>query len=208
MKSLIFFIVLFVFNNCSFSQEKIIPRLVGGPCDGCEAIFEYGEKILSPVDTLPGFESAKNKIRLSGIIFQKDGITPAKDVILYIYHTDQTGIYSVKGNETGLGKSHGYSRGWVKTDADGKYTFYTFIPGVYPTRTEPAHIHPTILEPDGKYYYIEDYYFEGDDLLKEKHIKPESPRGGSTGVVSLKNENDLLISRRDIILGRNIPGYD
>lgn len=208
MKLLVLFMMSVVFNNCSFSQEKNIPRLVGGPCEGCEAIFEYGDKILSPVDSLPDFESAKNKIKLTGTIFQQDGITPAEDIILYVYHTDQAGIYSTKGNETGWGRSHGHTRGWIKTDADGKYTFYTFIPGVYPTRTEPAHIHPTILEPDGKYYYIEDYYFEGDELLNEKQTKPASPRGGSTGVVSLKNENDLLIGRRDIILGRNIPGYD
>ncbi|MFD3003338.1 hypothetical protein ACFS7Z_23460 [Pontibacter toksunensis] len=50
----------------------------------------------------------------------------------------------------------------MKTDRDSKYTFYTLKPGIYPNRTSLAHIHLTVLEPDGKYYWLEDYQFEGD----------------------------------------------
>ena len=50
------------------------------------------------------------------------------NVIIYIYHTDQHGIYPTTGNETGWGKRHGFIRSWAKTGKDGKYTFYTFRP--------------------------------------------------------------------------------
>ncbi|MCW8816767.1 MAG: hypothetical protein OQK52_02695, partial [Ignavibacteriaceae bacterium] len=159
-------------------------KLVGGPCEGCEAIFEFGNRILSNVDTLPDFNIDGPRLKITGTIYKPDGKTPAKDVIVYIYHTNQDGIYETKGDETGWGKRHGYIRGWIKTDKDGKFTFYTLKPGTYPNRSEPAHIHITILEPNGKYYWLGSYHFEGDPLLTEKETNPELPRGGSSGLLS------------------------
>jgi protocatechuate 3,4-dioxygenase beta subunit len=183
-------------------------RLVGGPCEGCEAIFEYGDNILSPVDTLPDFKDDGPKIKLTGTVFQNDGRTPAEGAILYIYHTDQNGIYTVRGGETGWARRHGYIRGWVKTGKDGKYTFYTLKPGTYPSRSEPAHIHLTVLEPDGKYYWLESCLFNGDPLISEEDQNKTSLRGGGTRILYLKNEDGLLTGTRDIILGKNVPGYN
>ena len=182
-------------------------KFVGGGCEGCEAIFEFGEKSLSNIDTLPGFESLEPKLKLTGTVFQRDGKTPAKDVILYVYHTNQTGIYPKKGDETGWGRRHGYLRGWVKTDESGSYTFYTFRPAAYPDRTEPEHVHLTVKEPDKNEYYLDDYLFEDDPILSLKKRKLPSNRGGS-GIGNPKLEGGILTFRRDIILGLNIPDYD
>ncbi len=95
----------------------------------------------------------------------------------------------------------------INTDEDGKYTFYTLKPGSYPDRSQAAHIHPTILEPDGKYYWLQAFHFEGDPLLTEKEISPESPRGGSIGLLDLVQDGNLLVAEQDIILGRNISGW-
>jgi len=181
---------------------------VGGPCEGCEAIFEFGSNRLSPVDTLPDFDNNGIKVKLAGTVYQNDGKTPAKDVVLYIYHTDQNGIYTTKGDEKGWARRHGTIRGWTKTEVDGHYTFLTLKPGIYPSRSAPAHIHFLILEPDGKYYWLGASHFEGDPLLTEKERNPESPRGGSSGLLQLKPEGSLRVGRRDIILGKNIPGYE
>lgn len=181
------------------------PQLVGGPCEGCEAIFEYGNRSLSPVDTLPDFTSTGHPLKITGTIYKPDGKTPAKGVILYIYHTNAEGVYPKRGDETGWGRRHGYLRGWIKTDADGQYTFYTQKPGSY--GSNPAHIHPTILEPGGKYYYIDMYVFEGDPNLSDGRRNNDQARGGS-GVVSLQREDALLVARRDITLGLHVPGYD
>jgi protocatechuate 3,4-dioxygenase beta subunit len=180
-------------------------RLIGGRCEGCEAIFEYGGRMLSPVDTLPDFHETGPKIKITGTVYQRDGRTPAAGVVLYVYHTDQSGIYATKGNETGWGRRHGYIRGWMKTDSAGRYAFFTLKPGAYPGRSAAAHIHPTVLEPDGKYYWLEDFFFEGDTLLTRDELAPRNPRGGTPGVISLNMEGDILVGRRDIILGRNIP---
>lgn len=199
--------ILLLFQACQ-AQPGESARLVGGPCEGCEAIFEYGNKTLSPVDTLVDFNEAGPKLKIIGTIYLPDGKTPAKNVILYIYHTNQNGIYPTHGDETGWARRHGYIRGWVKTDTDGTYTFYTLKPGAYPSRAEPAHIHIIILEPDGKYYWIGSYFLEDDPLLTDKQRSISSPRGGNAGVLKLREENNLLVGERNIVLGLNVPGYE
>jgi protocatechuate 3,4-dioxygenase, beta subunit len=208
------FITLFVVINLfTFCKAQKNPdsnranRIVGGPCEGCEAIYEFGKSVLSPVDTLPGFHSTEPKLKVTGTIFQNDGKTPAKDVILYIYHTNQNGIYPKRGNESGWAARHGYLRGWVKTTDDGVYTFYTTKPGSYPSGSEPAHIHAIVKEPGVNEYYLDDYLFDNDPLLTQKVKDSRRQRGGS-GIIKLVEEDDEFVVKRDIILGLNIPGYD
>jgi protocatechuate 3,4-dioxygenase beta subunit len=209
MKLMAVLFLIVSLSSCVNSQKENInkPLLVGGACEGCEAIFEYGDKKLLSVDTLPDFNDAGTKIKVSGTIYQNDGKKPAKDAILYVYHTNQKGIYATKDGDTGWAKRHGHIRGWVKTGADGKYTFYTLKPGIYPDRSSPAHIHVTILEPGGKYYWLDSYHFEGDSLLTKKETAPESPRGGSSGLLTLRKEGLFLAGERDIILGKNVSDY-
>lgn len=205
-KSIIILIIIVLYSSCSSSQnnKKLSPRLVGGPCEGCEAIFEYGDKELKSVDTLPDFNDTGMKIKVTGTIYHMNG-TPAKDIILYVYHTDQNGVYATKEGQKGWAQRHGYIRGWLKTDKNGKYAFYTLKPGLYPDRSSPAHIHPTILEPNGKYYWLGSYHFKGDPLLTKKELSPQAPRGGSAGLLTLTKEGDIWVGTRDIVLGKNIP---
>ena len=204
---LIYFVIFVCHYSYSQTWNDSNAKLIGGPCEGCEAIFEYGNKILNNVDTLPDFNKSEIKLKVMGTIYKADGRTPASGIILYIYQTDQHGIYATKGGETGWAKRHGYIRGWIKTGEDGKYSFYTLKPGSYPSRTTPAHIHPTILEPNGQYYWLGAYHFTGDEFLTEKEISPNLPRGGSSGLLELKKEGNLLVGKRDFILGKNIANY-
>ena len=198
-------IPFFFLLNCHCSGQA--RKIVGGGCEGCEAIFEFGEKDLHPIDTLPGFESSEPKLKLTGTVFQRDGKTPASGVILYVYHTDRTGIYPKKGDETGWGRRHGYLRGWIKTDESGRYTFYTFRPAAYPDGSEPEHIHLTVKEPDKNDYYLDDFMFENDPILSQQKRALLTNRGGS-GIGSPKQENGILTFNRDITLGLHIPDYE
>lgn len=191
----------------TYFKAPLSGQSVGGPCEGCEAIFEYGGKELSPVDTLPEFESHKNKMLITGTVYQQDGTTPVANVIIYAYHTNEKGIYPTRGDERGWARRHGYIRGWTKTDNQGHYSFYTFKPESYPSRTEAAHVHLTVKEPGINAYWIDAIEFEGDPLLTEKKKQAKRKRGGS-GIVSLSHTpNGYLLCERDIILGENIPGY-
>ncbi|TVZ26987.1 protocatechuate 3,4-dioxygenase beta subunit [Gillisia sp. Hel_I_86] len=197
-------LILLGFSGCGLAQENA--RLVGGPCEGCEAVFDYGDRKLLSIDTLPGFEETEDKIKVTGTIYKNDGKTPAKGVILFVHHTNRDGVYPKHGNENGWARQYGYIHGWIKTGADGKYAFYTFKPAPYGGL--PAHIHPIIREPDGKYYWLGSFLFAGDPQLTEEHKNPESSRGGSNGILSLKKEKGIVVGRRDIILGKNIPNYE
>jgi protocatechuate 3,4-dioxygenase beta subunit len=181
-------------------------KAVGGSCEGCEAVFESPVPFdrLKPVDTLPDFKQPGPLMEISGFIYQKDGKTPAPGVVLYIYHTDQQGIYPTRGNETGWGRRHGYIRGWVRSDQNGFYKFYTLRPASYPNSTNPQHIHPVIKEPGYTAYWIDEFVFEDDPLFQSP---AKNPRGGS-GVLKVSYENGMQKARRDIILGLNVPGYE
>lgn len=202
-------IVSVLITSCINSQNtKNDPTLVGGPCEGCEAIFEFGDRKLRATDTLPDFHKQGPKIKVEGTVYQADGKTKAKDIIIYIHHTNKDGFYAPTADAKGWERRHGYNRSWLKTDINGHYEFYTIKPAPYPNRTEPAHIHYTIKEPNGKYYWIDSAYFEGDSLLTKKELNPVSPRGGSPSILRLKEKGDLLVGTRDLILGMNISGYD
>lgn len=179
----------------------------GGTCEGCEAIYESPVAFdkLSNAVVLPDYNDVGPKVEISGIVYQRDGKTPAKDVVLYVYHTNQKGVYPTKGDEKGWAKRHGYIRGWMKTDVNGFYQFYTLQPAAYPNRKEPAHIHLTVKEPGKHEYYLDDYLFAGDPLLSK--VRATNPRGGD-GVLTLTNETaGVSKAKRNIILGLNIPNY-
>ena len=213
MKQLLFItlVVLFVTNtSCGQSNNRTNTkgRHVGGPCEGCEAVHESPIPFnkLSWIDTLPDFNEPGPKMLISGVVYKADGKTPAKDVVLYIYHTDQKGNYSLKGNETGWGKRHGYIRGWMKTNEKGEYKFYTLRPASYPNSEAPQHIHPTIKEPDINEYWIDEYVFDDDPNLKPSE-RSKLPNRGGGGIIKLKNVNGILVGERNIILGKNVPDY-
>jgi len=198
-------IILFIFlgsNSCSAQPT----RNVGGGCEGCEALFEFGTKVLTPTDTLPGYHDNEPKLKITGTVFELDGITPAEGVIVYIYHTDRNGVYPKLGDETGWGRRHGYIRGWIKTGEDGSYTFYTFRPASYPNSSEPAHIHITVKEPDTNAYYLDDYVFDDDPSLTRSHRDNFRNRGGS-GIMIPTEVDGIMTITRDIILGLNVTDY-
>ncbi len=215
MKSL--FLILLAFcsalsgcsqNDAAKNQSPKSKIHVGGGCEGCEAIYECPVKFdqLNEVDTLPDFNDAGPKIEISGIIYKRDGKTPASDVILYVYHTDQKGIYATKGNEKGWGKRHGFIRGWIKTDKNGFYKFYTLVPASYPDSKNPKHIHPTIKEPDYNEYWIDEFVFDDDPLLPQSERTRSKPVGGG-GVLKTYMKNGMLHATRNIILGLNVKDY-
>jgi protocatechuate 3,4-dioxygenase beta subunit len=198
IKNISWTICLLLYSFCSCAQNEGDPQT--------EATLEYGNKILSWIDTLPDFNKAGPKLEVSGTVYKKDGKTPAPGVIVYAYHTDQTGNYTATENEKGWGKRHGYSRGWVRTGNDGKYKFYTLKPAPYPGGRNPAHIHMLVRE-GGKEYHIDEIVFHGDPILTASDLNRPNPAGGP-GIVKLEKQNNgLLVAHRDIFLGQNMPGY-
>jgi protocatechuate 3,4-dioxygenase beta subunit len=114
---------------------------------------------------------------IHGRVVRADGRTPAPDMIVFAYHTDATGRYDVPS-----AAAHSWRlRGWVKTDADGRFEFTTIRPAPYPTRTTAAHVHLTIEGP-GVPRQSAGLTFEGDPLLTAAE-REESRTAGRFGTV-------------------------
>lgn len=179
---------------------------VGGGCEGCDLMFvEIPPTIKSDVTITDPNESGE-QLEVYGVIYKSDGKTPAPNVVLYVYQTAKSGLYEAGPNQNGGVRRHGRIRGWVKSNQKGEYKFVTIRPGNYPNADIPAHIHPTIKEPDKNEYHIDDFVFDDDKFVDDDYRSRQQLRGGS-GILHLKKENGKWIGKRDIILGRNIPNY-
>ena len=211
MKKTILLLVAFAIMNvsgCTQSNKKA-DRAVGSRCEDCDMMFEGmpdPDKYRDWQTTIAGPDEPGEPMVISGIIYKKDGKTSAPGVILYVYHTDNKGLYSPAPKQTSA-KRHGHLRGWMKTDETGRYEFKTIRPASYPNSKNAQHIHPIIKEPGTTLYWIDEYLFDDDPLLTNQERTHQQKRGGS-GIISLKkNEKGVWIGRRDIILGMNIPNY-
>lgn len=195
--------------SCKGQSNSGIERAVGGPCQDCDALLDYKlyDTKLSSADTLPGFNANNPKVKITGTVFQKDGRTPAENIVLYIYHTDRDGIYQPSDKPISWEKIHGQHRTWLRTGKDGKFAFYTFRPAPYPKVNEPEHIHIYVKEPNTIPYYIDSYFFESDPKLTAKKKGTHKNRGGS-GIVRLELKNGIWEANRNLILGMNIPEYE
>ena len=130
--------------NSAMPQNTDTKKLVGGGCDGCEIMFVGMPKNISSVDTSVGWTEKGQKLLVTGKVYKIDGKTPAPNVIIYYWQTDNKGYYSPKNGMDEKAKRHGHIRGWVKTDENGNYSIYTIRPAPYPNRDIPAHIHTSI----------------------------------------------------------------
>lgn len=141
------------------------------------------------------------RLILEGTIYETDGKTPAKNVIVYAYHTNNEGEYEKKGNEKGNGIRHGYLRAWAKTNKVGKYRFKTIKPAPYPSHSEPAHIHMTLMREDFDEYWINATWFKGDKIITKEMTDKLTRTGGFSNIIELeKDEYGTWVGIRDIIL--------
>lgn len=199
-----------LFSHCGQTQSIQLPgdKPVGGPCDRCDIMFEgmpAPEKVSSAI-SIANPEEPGERMDLNGTVFMKDGLTPAKNIILYLYHTNAKGLYeSSRGQATG--RVHGHLRGWVKTDKDGKFTVHSIRPESYPGRTIPAHIHILVKEPGKTRYYIDEVWFDDDTIITPAMKAASEKRGGEMIIHLAKTRNGAWLGSMTITLGLNIPGY-
>ena len=171
-------------------------------CNWCGAL-EAPENVDWKTVIPPAGETGE-KLIISGTVYLPDAATPAKDIIIYVYHTNTEGIYPKRGDEKGNGQYHGYLRGWMKTDLNGKYEFETIRPAPYHSHGgEPAHIHYTIQGSDYPEYWLTGLWFADDSRVTDEYLETVKRSGGFSNVVTLtKDKNQTLRGTRNIILQR------
>jgi protocatechuate 3,4-dioxygenase beta subunit len=183
---------------------------VGGPCEEgyCELMYLGMPAAINATDTSPGWNEPGQRLLVTGTVYQMDGKTAAEGVIIYYHHTDKEGLYSPQGDRAEDRTRHGHIRGWMKTGKDGRYSLYTSRPAPYPDRSQPAHIHWMIKEPDVKNeYWTDDLMFQDDPLLQPwlQHHRPGNM--GGSGVVPVAWKGGVQLAVKDFVLGRNVPNY-
>lgn len=160
-------------------------------------LYDYNEHTLNNTDTIPDFKSKKSKLKVSGTIYESDGTTPAKNVILFIEQADENGDFDLKKHNN---KRYVKHRGWVKTNADGQYTFYTFLPGNDRRYNQLQQLFPVIKEPLKAEYEIESFLFDEDPMLTKLCRKKITKKGDASRILKLKKENGLYVAQKDIVL--------
>jgi protocatechuate 3,4-dioxygenase, beta subunit len=134
---------------------------------------------------------------ISGTVFEKDGKTPAPNVLIYLYHTDIYGYYGRNGDK----HRHGRYRGWMLTDKQGKYEFQTIKPAPYPENRFAAHIHFTLTTENMREDWIDSILFEGDKLITQRERETAGKKGGFNPILTLeKGTNGIWQAKRDIQL--------
>jgi len=202
--------VLIVFSIIALSgcaqYQSYTKKQIGGPCEDCQMMFEGIPESIPASSSLISAAEPGESLIIRGNIFKSDGKTPAPDVILYVYQTDNKGLYSKGKNQTRAIR-HGHIRGWVRSNSKGEYEIKTIRPASYPNSNSPQHIHPIIYEPNKGYYWIDEYMFENDPLLTTNEKSKVSYRGGS-GIIKLTQDKDgVWQGKRDIVLGLNVSNY-
>ncbi len=162
-----------------------------------DAFYDYTEQQLNNTDTIPGFESKTNKLKIYGTIYKSDGVTPAKDVILYIEQADEHGDFDLRKENDA---HYIHNRGWIKTDANGHYTFYTYVPGNDRRFNQMQQLFPMIKEPSKTEYEIATFLFDEDPLLSKLCRKRMAKKGDPTRILKLKKVDGLLVTQKDIVL--------
>lgn len=193
-------IILCVFNTLNSQETAAVTNDIPQNFKKRSPVYDYTEKDLNNVDTIPDFVSKTNKLKIMGTIFESDGVTPAKNVILFIHQTDENGNFELKRENK---KRYVHHRGWIKTNADGKYTFYTFVPGSYFNGKDIKQILPIIKAPGQEEKKIESYVFNDDPSLKASCREDiESTNPNRILNLTFNKEEGLFIAKRDIVLGK------
>jgi protocatechuate 3,4-dioxygenase beta subunit len=198
--------ILLLLAACPRAGASPETPVVGLPCEDCEVPLIGMPADPPGVARLAPDGELGERLRLAGRVVDAQG-RPRAGVIVYANHTSQEGVYPDADTSTDPGaRRHGRLRGWAATDADGQYAFLTVRPGSYPGTTMPQHVHLYVIEPGCALYYIDDVMFTDDPHLTPALARREQGRGGA-GIVAPTRGADGWQARRDIVLGRNIPGY-
>ena len=181
-------------NNSNISEEQKESYLERHP------IYDYNELQLSATDSIPDFESKEQQLKITGTIYKSDGVTPAEGIILYIEQADENGDFDLREKND---KRYAHHRGWVKTDANGRYTIYTFVPGNDRRYNQLSQLFPAIKEPSKPNYNLESFLFDTDPMLTKLCRKKIAKKGDPTRILKPIKKDGLLIVEKNIVLSSN-----
>ena len=121
-------------------------------------------------------------LTISGVVFQADGRTPIRGASIYVYQTDARGYYAP---DDARASNNPRLKGYLRTDAQGRYEYRTVRPGSYPGTRNPGHIHYHVSAP-GYRERVFEIVFEGDTLIPEQWRRDATNPESSVAIVRLE----------------------
>lgn len=106
-------------------------------------------------------EEPGERLIVTGVVYGADGKTPLTNASVYVYHTDANGRYTPGATDDNRNPR---LRGYLRTDAQGRYEYSTIKPAPYPGDGPPAHIHYHV-NASGYQERVFEIVFEGDPKI-------------------------------------------
>lgn len=136
--------------------------VVAGVAAAAQSVHEAPANAPSQGTVVPGGEPGQ-RLRVTGIVVGASG-QPVRGASLYVYQTDHEGYYGVKPQSDNRNPR---LKLFLRSDAQGAWSFDTIKPGSYPNARIPAHIHFEVSAP-GHAARIFEIVFEGDPFLTDR----------------------------------------
>ena len=161
--------------------------------------FSFSQtSVLSNSDALPDYESKAQPFKISGTLYMSDGATPAKDYIITINQANENGDFEVNKNKELI------TSATIKTDANGQYIFYTYVPGNDRLYNKLQEIFMKVQTPDGTEYAMPTLLFDKDPMLTKRCRKQIAKKSDVSRILKLEKENDTSVVKRDMTLALDL----
>jgi len=144
-------------------KPSILPMICLLSFTVCAQAPQVAEEDAHSKVTIAAREEPGERLIVTGQVFGPDGKTPLAGASVYVYHTDAKGLYTPETNDN----RNPRLRGYMRTDAQGRYEFSTIKPAPYPNNRIPAHIHYVVNAP-GHRERVFEIVFEGDPNIDER----------------------------------------
>ncbi len=139
------------------------------------------------------------RLFVTGVVYANDCITPLRDIIIDVWHADDSGAYS----STTAGEYK--LRTKLRSNESGAFAFETIKPGRYLNGAQyrPSHIHLKATNDAGTEYLITQLYFEGDPY-NELDLGSNDP-GAAARIIPLTSNAQGLHGVFDLVLNITPP---
>jgi protocatechuate 3,4-dioxygenase beta subunit len=125
---------------------------------------------------IAGSQERGTPLRVKGRVLQPDGRTPAPGVTVYAYQADASGLYAREGG------AEPRLRGFLTTDAEGRFEYRTVRPAPYPGGRVAAHVHHQLWGGGWPAQWSEDLLFADDPLVSPRERERSAQRGRFGGI--------------------------
>ena len=134
---------------------------------------------------------------ISGIVYGPDGRTPLRNASVYVYQTDARGYYAPNDPRA---SDNPRLRGYMRTDANGRYEFRTIRPGSYPGTNNPGHIHYHV-NASGHAERVFEIVFDDDQQIPARWREEAKRPNSFVAIVALRASDGTLRGTQNITLG-------